>query len=70
MSIEVIHYKDDSLSIRVHDIHKVHELLYPVKNRPMLMDTGMVPASKRLGKRKDAVGAVPYIFGIRLLDAA
>ena len=36
----------------------------------MLMDTGMVPASKRLDKRKDAAGAVPYIFGIHLLNIA
>ena len=64
MGIEIIHYKDDPFSIRVHDIHKVLDLLCPVKSRPMLMDTGMVPASKRLDKRKDAAGAVPHIFGI------
>lgn len=70
MGIEVIHYKDDPFSIRVHDIHKVLDLLCPVKSRPMLMDTGMVPASKRLDKRKDAAGAVPHIFGIHFLNVA
>ena len=70
MGIEVIHYKDDSFSIRVHDIHKVLDLLCPVKSRPMLMDTGMMSASKRLDKRKNAASAVPYIFGIHLLNIA
>jgi hypothetical protein len=57
MGIEAIHYKDDSFDIQVHGIHKVPNLLCPVKGRPMLMDTGMVPTSKRLNKRKDAAGA-------------
>ena len=70
MGIEVIHYKDDPFSIRVHDIHKIFDLLCPVKSRPMLMNTGVVPASKRLHERKDTAGAVPYILGIHLLDVA
>ena len=70
MGIEVIHYKDDFLSIQVYDIYKVPDLLCPVKGHAVLMDTGMMSTSKRLDERKDAAGAVPHIFGIYLLDAA
>lgn len=66
MGIEVIHYKDDFFCIRVHDIYKVSDFLCPVKGCAVLMDTGMMPASKRLDERKDAAGTVAHIFGIDL----
>ena len=68
MGIEVVHYKDDFFGIWVHDIYEVLDLLCSVKGCAVLMDTGMVSASKWLDKRKDAAGAIPHIFGIQLLD--
>ena len=70
MGIEVVHYKDNLFSIRVHGIYKVPDFLCPAKGRAVLMDTGPMPASKRLNERKDAACAIAHIFGIHLLDIA
>ena len=69
MGIEVIHYKDDFFSIRRHDIYKVSDFLCPVKGRAVLIDTGMMSASKWLGERKDAAGAGLHAISIRRASA-
>lgn len=65
MGIEVVHYKDDFLSIRVHDIHEIFDLLRPVDGCTVLPHAYMVRPAKRLHKSKYADCSISDVFGIR-----
>lgn len=69
MGIEVVHYKDDFLSIRVHDIHEIFDLLRPVDGCTVLPHAYMVRPAKRLHKSKYADCSISDVFGIRFAVA-
>ena len=50
MRIEIIHDKDDLFRFRIHHVHKVFHLFYPICCSPVLSDTDMVFSAKEFYK--------------------
>ena len=70
MGVQVVHDKGYFLDVRVHDVHKVLDLMRPVIGRSVLKRTYMMPSTERFHKGEDATRPVPYVFGVNLLVVA
>ena len=67
MGIQVVHDKDNLVTVRIADIYQVPDLLSPIDCSTALPDTDMPHTAQGLYEYKYAAGAVTYIFGIDLL---
>ena len=70
MGVEVVHDKDDSVTVRIADIHQIFDFLGPVKGSAVLPNAYMPYTSDRFHQYKYATGAVTHIFAINLLGVS
>lgn len=70
MGVEVVHDKDDSVTVRIANIHQIFDFLSPVKGSAVLPNAYMPYATEGFHKYKYAAGAVTHIFAINLLGVS
>lgn len=67
MGVEVVHVKDNSVTVGIADTHQIFDFLNPVKGRTVFPNAYAPYAAERFHKYKCAAGAVTRIFAIHLL---